>query len=90
VIPPVSGHSRAATLTPHNATFSERGLDRHLAGHIAPEAERATTKAAVLGYSVTLALYDRTGREALHREDGADTGAGAARRRWRARHAEQW
>jgi hypothetical protein len=90
VIPPVPGHSLPATLTPHDAMFSERDLDRHLAEHIAPEAERATTKAAVLGHSETLALYNRTGREALRREDGADTGAGAARRRWRARHAEQW
>ena len=77
-----------ATLTPYNATFSERDLDRHLAEHTAPEAERATTKAAVLGRSETLALYDRTSGEAQHHEDGADTGAGAARRRWRARHAE--
>src|SRR5450432_2429248 len=38
-----------ATLTRNDATFSERDLDRHLAKHIKAEAERAATKAAVLG-----------------------------------------
>jgi Ti-type conjugative transfer relaxase TraA len=48
-----------ATLTRNNATFSERDLDRHLAKHIADDAERSTTKAAVLGHAETLPLYDR-------------------------------
>jgi Ti-type conjugative transfer relaxase TraA len=56
-----------ATLTRNNATFSERDLDRHLAKHIAPEAERAVTKAAVLGHTETLKLYDRTSGEAAER-----------------------
>jgi Ti-type conjugative transfer relaxase TraA len=56
-----------ATLTRNNATFSERDLDRHLAKHIAPEAERAATKAAVLGHAETLPLYDRESGEAVER-----------------------
>ena len=56
-----------ATLTRNNATFSERDLDRHLAKHIADEAERAVTKAAVLGHAETLPLYDRTSGEAAER-----------------------
>jgi len=56
-----------ATLTRNNATFSERDLDRHLAKHIAPEAERAATKAAVLGHKETLPLYDRDSGEAAER-----------------------
>jgi Ti-type conjugative transfer relaxase TraA len=56
-----------ATLTRNNATFSERDLDRHLAKHIAPEAERAATKAAVLGHAETLPLYDRDSGEAVER-----------------------
>ena len=51
------------TLTRHNATFSERDLDRHLVKHIADEAGRAATKAAVLGHAETLALYDREARQ---------------------------
>jgi ATP-dependent exoDNAse (exonuclease V) alpha subunit len=47
-----------ATLTRHNATFSEPELDRYLARHIADEGERAAVKAAVLGHAETLALYD--------------------------------
>jgi Ti-type conjugative transfer relaxase TraA len=56
-----------ATLTRNNATFSERDLDRHLAKHISPDAERAVTKAAVLGHQETLALYDRESGEAAER-----------------------
>jgi Ti-type conjugative transfer relaxase TraA len=56
-----------ATLTRNNATFSERDLDRHLAKHIAPDAERAATKAAVLGHAETLPLYDRDSGEAAER-----------------------
>jgi Ti-type conjugative transfer relaxase TraA len=56
-----------ATLTRNNATFSERDLDRHLAKHIANEAERAATKAAVLGHQETLPLYDRDSGEAAER-----------------------
>ena len=56
-----------ATLTRNNATFSERDLDRHLAKHISPEAERAATKAAVLGHAETLPLYDRESGEAAER-----------------------
>ena len=56
-----------ATLTRHNATFSERDLDRHLGKHIADDAERAATKAAVLGHAETLALYDRDSGEAAER-----------------------
>jgi Ti-type conjugative transfer relaxase TraA len=56
-----------ATLTRHNATFTERDLDRHLAKHIAPEAERAAAKAAVLGHAEILVLYDRTSGEAAER-----------------------
>jgi Ti-type conjugative transfer relaxase TraA len=56
-----------ATLTRHNATFAERDLDRHLTKHITDDAERATTKAAVLGHAGTLALYDRASGEAAGR-----------------------
>ena len=56
-----------ATLTRHNATFSERDLDRHLGKHIADDAERAATKAAVLGHAETLPLYDRTNGETAER-----------------------
>ena len=56
-----------ATLTRHNATFSERDLDRHLAKHITDEAERAVVKTAVLEHPETLALYDRTNGEAVER-----------------------
>ena len=56
-----------ATLTRNNATFSERDLDRHLAKHISPEAERAATKAAVLGHAETLPLYDRESGETAER-----------------------
>jgi len=56
-----------ATLTRNNATFSERDLDRYLAKHISPDAERAATKAAVLGHAETLPLYDRESGEAAER-----------------------
>ena len=56
-----------ATLTRNNATFTERDLDRHLAKHISPEAERTATKAAVLGHAETLPLYDRDSGEAAER-----------------------
>jgi len=56
-----------ATLTRNNATFSERDLDRYLAKHIAPEAERAATKAAVLGHKETVPLYDRESGDAAER-----------------------
>jgi Ti-type conjugative transfer relaxase TraA len=56
-----------ATLTRHNATFSERDLDRHLGKHIADDADRAATKAAVLGHTETLPLYDRTNGETAER-----------------------
>ena len=56
-----------ATLTRNNATFSERDLDRHLAKHISPEAERAATKAAVLGHAEALPLYDRESGDAADR-----------------------
>jgi Ti-type conjugative transfer relaxase TraA len=56
-----------ATLTRHNATFSERDLDRHLGKHIADDAERAVAKAAVLGHAETLPLYDRTNGDAAER-----------------------
>ena len=56
-----------ATLTRHNATFSERDLDRHLGKHIVDDADRAATKAAVLGHAETLPLYDRTNGEAAER-----------------------
>ena len=56
-----------ATLTRHNATFTERDLDRHLAKHITDDAEGATTKAAVLGHSETQALHDRVSGDAAGR-----------------------
>jgi Ti-type conjugative transfer relaxase TraA len=56
-----------ATLTQHNATFSERDLDRHLTKQIADEAARAPVRAAVLGHAETLALYDPTSGEAAGR-----------------------
>ena len=56
-----------ATLTRHNATFSERDLDRYLAKHIVDDGERAATKAAVLAHGETLALYDWTNGEAAER-----------------------
>jgi ATP-dependent exoDNAse (exonuclease V) alpha subunit len=56
-----------ATLTRHNATFSERDLDRHLGKHLADDGERAATKAAVLSHAETLPLYDRTSGEAVER-----------------------
>ena len=45
----------------------ERDLDRHLPKHIIDDGERAATKAAVLGHSETLALYDRDSGEAAER-----------------------
>jgi Ti-type conjugative transfer relaxase TraA len=45
-------------LTRHNATFTERDLDRHLGKHIAGDAERAATKAAVLRHPEALSLFD--------------------------------
>ena len=56
-----------ATLTRHNATFSEPDLDRYLAKHISGEGERAAVKAAVLGHAETLALYDRRSGDATAR-----------------------
>ena len=56
-----------AALTRNNATFSERDLDRHLAKHISQEAERGSTKAAVLGHIETLPLYDRESGDAAER-----------------------
>jgi Ti-type conjugative transfer relaxase TraA len=56
-----------ATLTRHNATFTELDLDRHLAKHITAEAERAAVKTAVLRHTETLELYDRTSGEAAER-----------------------
>jgi Ti-type conjugative transfer relaxase TraA len=56
-----------ATLTRHNATFSERDLDRHLGKHLADDGERAAAKAAVLSHAETLPLYDRTSGEAVER-----------------------
>src|SRR5579872_7221352 len=56
-----------ATLTRHNATFSERDLDRYLAKHIADDAARAATRAAVLAHPETLALYDRESGETAGR-----------------------
>jgi Ti-type conjugative transfer relaxase TraA len=56
-----------ATLTRHNATFSERDLDRYLTSHLADEAERAATRAAVFAHAETLGLYDRASGEAAGR-----------------------
>lgn len=56
-----------ATLTRHNATFSERDLDRYLAKHIADDAARAATRAAVLAHDETLRLYDRESGETAGR-----------------------
>jgi hypothetical protein len=56
-----------ATLTRHNATFSEPDLDRYLSRHIAVEAERAAVKAAIRGHAETLALYDRRSGDATAR-----------------------
>ena len=80
-----------ATLTRNNATFSERDLDRHLGKHIADEAERAVTKAAVLGHAEILPLYDRTNGEAAERyttktvRTQERSGAGRRGARWRRR-----
>jgi hypothetical protein len=56
-----------ATLTRRNATFSERDPDRYLAKHIADDAERAATRAAIFARAETLGLYDRVSREAAGR-----------------------
>jgi hypothetical protein len=47
------------TLTRHNATFSERDLDRYLAKHLNATAERATVKVQVLEHENLFPLYDR-------------------------------
>jgi ATP-dependent exoDNAse (exonuclease V) alpha subunit len=48
-----------ATLTRHNATFTERDLDRYLAKHLEAGSERAGIKAQVLEREEIVALYDR-------------------------------
>jgi Ti-type conjugative transfer relaxase TraA len=54
-----------ATLTRHNATFTERDLDRHLGKHLETAAERAAVKAQVLEHVDLVSLYDReTGKAA--------------------------
>jgi Ti-type conjugative transfer relaxase TraA len=56
-----------ATLTRHNATFTERDLDRHLGKHITDEAARAAVKSAVLERPDVIALHDRETGEAVER-----------------------
>ena len=56
-----------ATLTRHNATFTERDLDRHLGKHIADENARAVVKAAVMARPDVIALHDRETGEAVER-----------------------
>jgi len=48
-----------AALTRHNATFTERDLDRYLAKHLDAAGERAAVKAQVLERDEVVALYDR-------------------------------
>jgi Ti-type conjugative transfer relaxase TraA len=48
-----------ATLTRHNATFTERDLDRYLAKHLEAANERAGIKAQVLEHQELVPLYDR-------------------------------
>ena len=73
-----------ATLTRHNATFTERDLDRHLAKHIADDAERAGGEGGgAWPCQESLPLHDRDDRRggrAVHHADGAGAGAGGARR----------
>ena len=56
-----------ATLTRHNATFTERDLDRHLGKHIADENARAAVKAAVMKRPDVITLHDRETGEAVER-----------------------
>jgi ATP-dependent exoDNAse (exonuclease V) alpha subunit len=55
------------TLTRHNATFSERDLDRYLAKHLETAAERATVKTQVLEHENLVPLYDRESGAAAER-----------------------
>ncbi len=54
-------------LTRHNATFTERDLDRFLAKHLAAAGERASVKARVLEHGEMVPLYDRETGEAAGR-----------------------
>jgi hypothetical protein len=56
-----------AALTRHNATFTERELDRYLAKHIEGAEERAAVKGKVFEHQGMLALYDRESGEAAGR-----------------------
>jgi hypothetical protein len=56
-----------ATLTRHNATFSERDLDRHLGKHLKAAAERTAVKVQVLEHEDFVPLYDRETGEAAGR-----------------------
>lgn len=48
-----------AALTRHNATFTERDVDRYLVKHLTDEAERASVKAKVFGCQDVIALHER-------------------------------
>jgi Ti-type conjugative transfer relaxase TraA len=55
------------TLTRHNATFSERDVDRYLAKHLETAAERTAVKAQVLEHEQLVPLYSRETGEAAAR-----------------------
>jgi hypothetical protein len=67
-----------ATLTRHNATSTERDLDRHLGKHIADDSAHAAVKAAVMGRPDVIAPHDRETGESV---DRFTTRAGAAQER---------
>jgi hypothetical protein len=75
-----------ATLTRHNAPFTERDLDRHLGTHIADDGARAAVKAAVVGRPDVIALHDRETGELVHRFTTRARYARRSARRWRMRH----
>ena len=56
-----------ATLTRHNATFTERDLDRHLAKHIADDGGPRRGEGGGARHAKTLPLHDRTTGEAAER-----------------------
>jgi hypothetical protein len=56
-----------AALTRHNATFTERDLDRYLGKHLEPADERAAVRAQVLEREELVPLYDRETGEAAGR-----------------------
>jgi Ti-type conjugative transfer relaxase TraA len=56
-----------AALTRHNATFTERDVDRYLGKHVADAAERAATRAKIFEHQGVVILHDRESGETVGR-----------------------